>query len=225
MNSLLVIDDFLSDPDSVRSQALNSKFYSNKINDTSFPGKRTDVIASLNPHYNSLMFKKLTTLLFNVDRSSYSVDIKSYFQLVGAKYNHGWVHADDDSDSDIAGVLYLNPNPPIDSGTKFYKQISKEIDINLIKKLNEIKKQFVMGGGDPHQALNALNENNSCFELTDYVSNKYNRLILYPSKWYHCAGQYFGDTNENSRLTQVFFIKCISHNSDVKYFIDKVRFS
>lgn len=221
MNSLLVIDNFLQDPDSVRKKALGYTYFNNQENDSSFPGKRTDVLAVLDPEYNFQIFKKITTLLFNLEQSSYNVDIKSYFQLVSKEFCKGWVHDDGVETVDIAGVFYLNPEAPIASGTKFY--IPKK-DVQ-IKSYAEVKKPFVMGKIKKEAAIDSLEKNNAQYELTDVISNKYNRLILYPSHWLHCAGEYFGETDNNSRLTQVFFIKCVSHNSEVKYFTDKVRFA
>jgi hypothetical protein len=221
MNSLLVIDNFLPDPDMVRRYALSVNYFDNiKENYTYFPGKRTNVMAKMNPEYNASIFNKFSKLLYNVDEAVYSIDIKSYFQIVYEKYRRGWVHSDN-GEIDLAGVLYLTPNPPADSGTEFYKE--KSVDKNKTIINIDIKQQFVTNQIEFDAAKEALLENNLQYELTDYISNKYNRLILYPASWYHCARNYFGDTDENARLTQVFFIKCISHNAEHKYFLDKIR--
>lgn len=226
MNSLIVIDNFLQNPDSVREMALSQVYFSNQKNDSTFPGKRTKFLAEIAPQYNISLFNKLTTLLFNVEQSAYTVDIKSNFQLISADFCRGWVHEDNPDTEDIAGVLYLNPNAPINSGTEFYK-VKKDVKIKdvEIKDYTHVKKLFVMGKIKKEDAIDSLRKNNNQYELTDVISNKYNRLILYPSHWLHCAGEYFGSTDETSRLTQVFFIKCLGHNSDVKYFMDKVRYA
>lgn len=221
MNSLIVIDDFLQNPDAIRQMALSKKYFDNQEHDSTFPGKRTEVLAKINPEYNIQIFKKLTTLLFNLEQSSYSVDIKSYFQLINESFIRGWVHADDPNKEDFAGVLYLNPNAPINSGTEFYK-IRSGVEV---QDYAHVKKPFVMGKIKKEEVEPELIKNNQQYELVDYISNKYNRLVLYPSQWLHCAGKYFGRTDEGSRLTQVFFIKCVGHNSDIKYFMDKVRFA
>lgn len=44
-------------------------------------------------------------------------------------------------------------------------------------------------------------------EPMDIIGNVFNRLILYKADTYHKSNEYFGDTLENGRLTQVFFIK------------------
>jgi len=43
------------------------------------------------------------------------------------------------------------------------------------------------------------------WELVNYVENVYNRCIIFDAKKYHSATKYFGTTLENSRFTQVFF--------------------
>jgi len=221
MNSLIVIDDFLQDPNSTRKKALGHNFIGNQENDSTFPGKRTEGLSDIDPEYDFLIFRKLATLLFNLEQSFYNINVKSYFQLVSADFCKGWVHNDNPNTEDIAGVLYLNPNAPINSGTKFYR-VKDGVEV---KNYKYVKKSFVMGKIKKEDVVSLLEDNNNQYELTDVIANKYNRLILYPSHWLHCAGEYFGNTNEDSRLTQVFFIKCVGHNSDVKYFMDKVRYA
>ena len=43
------------------------------------------------------------------------------------------------------------------------------------------------------------------WEMTDYVSNKYNRLVLYRGNMYHASVDYFGNTLQDGRLFQTFF--------------------
>jgi hypothetical protein len=210
----------LQNPDEVRKRALSYTYFNNQLEDSTFPGKRTKLLNEIDSEYNSAICGKLTTFLFNLEKSTYCVDIKSAFQIVDSNSVRGWVHVDGFT-SDIAAVLYLTPNPPKNSGTEFYVR-KENIQIDTYY---EHQKQFVMGKTTKEQIIEPLKEHNDQYELADVISNKYNRLVIYPSNWSHCAGSYFGDTNENSRLTQVFFIKCLSHNSDIKYFIDKVRYS
>ena len=43
------------------------------------------------------------------------------------------------------------------------------------------------------------------WDRTDYIANKYNRIVLYRGNLYHASLDYFGDSLENSRLFQTFF--------------------
>ena len=47
--------------------------------------------------------------------------ITTSFQSVSQEYKQGGVHAD--NSKAFAGVLYLSPNTPLNSGTSFYKKI------------------------------------------------------------------------------------------------------
>ena len=43
------------------------------------------------------------------------------------------------------------------------------------------------------------------WEMTDYVANKYNRIVLYRGNLYHASLDYFGNNIQNGRLFQTFF--------------------
>ena len=43
------------------------------------------------------------------------------------------------------------------------------------------------------------------FEVVDVVGNIYNRMVLFDSKMFHAASNYFGKNLENGRLFQLFF--------------------
>lgn len=51
------------------------------------------------------------------------------------------------------------------------------------------------------------NYNNEYLQ-SDIINNKYNRLILFNGDLHHISGKYFGSTDNDSRLTQVFFLEC-----------------
>ena len=129
-------------------------------------------------------------------------DVITNFQIIDGKYNMGWIHQDDIGYFDVAGVIYLTPNAPLNTGTSIYRPID---DIIKQSKLSH----------DPYSTEN-LNISeyekeqkiyNSQFEKTIDVGNVYNRLAVYPVKAWHTQSGFFGTTKENSRLTQVFFAK------------------
>lgn len=49
---------------------------------------------------------------------------------------------------------------------------------------------------------------NNEYIQTDVIHNKYNRLILFDGTIFHMSSKYFGTTDNDSRLTQVFFLEC-----------------
>ena len=90
-----------------------------------------------------------------------------------------------------AGVLYLTPDAPVESGTSLFRA----------------KKTGAMNGfdaayGDTYPTGHL---DPSVFDCVDVVGNVYNRLILFDSRMIHAASSYFGNTKENGRLFQLFF--------------------
>ena len=141
-----------------------------------FPGVRSE---RADDNYVDYTKKKIEFLL-NLKIKEFIQDSHA-FQICqeGVKT---WIHHDD---GEWAGVLYLTPNAPISAGTGIYRH----------------KQTGIYKGPS-----NASNEKDDDWELITMIGNVYNRLVLYKGNLYHKSiipG--FGNTNENSRLTQVFF--------------------
>jgi len=90
-----------------------------------------------------------------------------------------------------AGVLYLTPNAPVNSGTSLFKS-------RLTGKMKMDKGEYPIVFRNGH--LDPTD-----FEIVDMVGNVYNRIILFDSQIIHAASDYFGDCKENGRLFQIFF--------------------
>ena len=124
--------------------------------------------------------------------------IKSYFQLTNENDGDSWVHQD--NDIDYAALLYLNPNADPSTGTTLYQcnnvdkwtsYMSDQSGYNKLKQINT--KEDV----ELYEQL---------FTPVDIIGNMFNRLVIYKGDIYHKSNQYFGNTKEDSRLTQIFFI-------------------
>jgi hypothetical protein len=59
---------------------------------------------------------------------------------------------------------------------------------------------------DLKQPLDGETQDMTKWELVDRIGNLYNRLILYRGDIYHASLDYFGNSLENGRLFQVFFL-------------------
>lgn len=91
-----------------------------------------------------------------------------------------------------AGLIYLTPFPPNNSGTLIVKPLEKTLE--KTKQLNiDINRSMVI----------ALDKTN--WETIDTIGNVFNRLVLYRSNQYHTAENNFGHDLESGRLTQLFF--------------------
>ncbi len=95
-----------------------------------------------------------------------------------------WIHSD--KFNGWAAVCYLYPDPPTGSGTGFFSFEGRDRSLPNLE--------------DPNPNLDG-------WVQTDYIENKWNRIVLYRGELYHKAMGYFGDVNlpETQRLFQVFF--------------------
>ena len=191
--SVIIIDDFYENPYQVRDYATSLSF---SLNDKkAFPGLRTNYSYSnekilnifkqiLSPYYSYVIFNpKTATCMFQ------------YTTI----HDTSWIHKDnycketkyDSNNFDyFSAICYLSPNPPVESGTTLYKDENENRSINALH--NEQKNV------DEHK-----------FVRTDYICNKFNRIVLFDGSIYHTAETYFGENKYDARLTQVFFLLAI----------------
>jgi hypothetical protein len=178
--SLVVVDNFYLEPDKVREFALKQ----NLIEHPNYhKGKRTETSYApqgIKKEFERILGKKVTGW-------------ESYFPTNGCfqvcKTGDPLVYHSDTQK--YAGIIYLTPNAPPGCGTSFYR--SKHT-LRMKWAPNEYGIVFPNGHLDPTD-----------FEMVDTVGNVYNRLVLFDAKMLHAATNYFGDSNENCRLFQMFF--------------------
>ncbi len=186
--SLIVIDDFYANPMEVRNFALNQQF-----NITgNFPGFRTTSLL------NDTIKEAIQYVMY-----PFAGEIVDWFEdgHTGAfqyttEDHHSWIHSD--GGVQWAGVLYLTPNAPLSAGTGFYRHKKTKIDrfVHLTETPTE---------KDLNNPYLTDYKDITKWELTDEVSNKFNRLILYDATLFHKSMDYFGKSLYDGRLFQVFF--------------------
>jgi len=189
--SIIVIDDFYSNPYDVRDFALNQEF---KITGQ-FPGFRTksmlnDIIKEAIEYIIKPFAGKIIDWLDKDENSSTGA-----FQYTTEEH-HSWLHTD--GGVDWAAVLYLTPDAPPSAGTGFYRHKTTGIERFVYYTEKPTEKDLT------HPYLTDYKDMTK-WELTDYVSNKFNRLILYDASMFHKSLDYFGKDKYNGRLFQVFF--------------------
>jgi len=139
----IIIDNFLDYPDKVRESILQIPFETTGI----FPGYRSDAADIDYQQMVKLKLKKIIEkdIKFRRDRDCFR------FQLCldGVE---SWIHKDD---TEWAGVLYLTPDAPIDSGTGIFNQDKELITMigNVYNRLvlyrgNLLHRSIVSGFGD-----------------------------------------------------------------------------
>lgn len=193
-------------PDEVRDRGLSLFKDSNLITDRfdGYPGTRREVPFNIQRY----IIKKISepvSILLEYEKIEIEPNARYVIQyhLTTSIHEHGLVHTDDPSW--IAGVIYLNPVSPKNSGTKFlklkkeyqdiqpnipnFRQVNVTDDEKLIKLFGTQKEYY----------------NKRYYQEEKYIENVYNSAILYPGKYHHCPGKYFGETLEDSRFVIVIF--------------------
>jgi hypothetical protein len=139
--SYQIIDDFLENPEEIRKFATESIFYPPSLSDNwlgfrskMFDRKQTGIVGDLVNKIYDCLCEKFYTNKNNVTISGYfhySPEISQL--LVGDVFHDYKFHRD--YKSHYAGVLYLTPNPPENSGTSF---ITVNKHFHLQNKYNRI---------------------------------------------------------------------------------------
>ena len=177
--SFLVVDNFYENPDAVREFALNCEF---KEHPNNHKGRRTDEtykFPGLKERFEQLVGKKISSW------DKYGTNCCFQYCVAGdlLVYHHDL--------QQYAGVLYLTPDAPPQTGTNLYRS-------------KHTKKMKV-----PYEEHSTVFKNgyydSTEFDLIDVVGNVYNRLVLFDAQTIHAAAAYFGTTKENGRLFQLFF--------------------
>lgn len=197
----IVIDDFYENPDLVREWALDQEFFKGERG--SWPGIRTELLHQSNPEMLSLLINKLLYVLGDYGFTRI-YDMQTGFQLIDESWGTGWVH-DDDPALHLAGVIYLTPDAPVESGTTIY---SDQTDFNG-EHYTELFMKDVFSQSEEERAQFAKyrEEQRSFFTPTINVGNVYNRCVMFDTRNWHSADSFFGTNHENTRLTNVFFCK------------------
>ena len=194
-----IINDFLDDPDAVRDWVLegNKKGYLPFDMEGSYPGIRTRMVGDKDYHYMiEEKLKKILPFKFKMDMEKST----SYAYQLCLEGTYSSVHVDP---TKWGGVLYLTPNPPLDSGTFLFKD-------SIADGLKELNSKIDDPNYTDEEKNRFMSEAKSSMdgstEVTTVVRNVYNRMIIFRGgEVPHCKSHGFGDCLENGRLTQVFF--------------------
>lgn len=213
-----VISDFYDDPDAIRKYALQQKYtYRHQMKDDVgyvFPGGRTKELRELSQSLYEKICKKLISVFHIAEHDVMQWQIKTSFQIVGADYGSGLIHQD--QNTVFAGVLYLTPDAPLDSGTSLFRKNASYNEELYWKTIKENDAHF--RNKEPIDF-----SYHRMFDEVVRVNNVYNTLILFEGDIHHCANQFFGDNNHNARLAQVFFITKIDANKQSSFPILRLK--
>tara|TARA_B100001250_G_scaffold350561_1_gene322318 strand:- start:283 stop:1068 length:786 start_codon:yes stop_codon:yes gene_type:complete len=212
-----VCDNFYEDPDSVREFAL-SLDYTNKIG--IHPGLRSQCISTINKEFYEISYHKILSMYGDYSQTCDPTNYGcySYFQKIWRfsgdpkdPVNGGWIH--NDGLCFLAAVIYLDPDPLNDNGTSVYHMdydIPKEEKVTIPNKepqwYNDILgEEDICGVDSLKHYRKEIVKSNDRFSLTTEVKNRYNRSIIYSGAEWHGQTSYYMPSDDDFRLTQVFF--------------------
>ena len=189
--NLMIIDNFYTNALETRNYILTQEF---KVRGN-YPGQRTTSRASTDlkeiiEGYIQHFAGKIVDWRMPAEGDNNSAIYNGAFQYTTSR-DRTWIH--NDGWNNWAGVLYLTPNAPVNSGTGIYrfKDGTRNVDEAEARGNKKI--------------IDEYSQDYTKWELVDKVGNVFNRLVLFNSKQYHASMDYFGTNKENGRLFQVFF--------------------
>lgn len=119
---MIVINNFLDNPDVIREDALELGYTKALPNSPGWKGFRCLYTSMVGEEVCELVRNKLNEL----DPKFNNAILRCYFHYTLNEDMTNTVHTD--GIFDYAGVLYLTPNPPPNSGTVFYNDNNEQID-------------------------------------------------------------------------------------------------
>ena len=187
-----VCDNFYDDPDSVREFALNQE-YDNKLG--VHPGLRSRCISTIAEEFHHISYHKILSMFGDYSQTCDPTNYGcySYFQKI-------WRFSGDSKD------------PVNDNGTSVYhKDYTLPVEERIIPKnrpqwYNDVLGNEDLCGVDSLESYRkSIVKNNDQFSLTTEVKNRYNRAIIYSGAEWHGQTSNYMPTDDDFRLTQVFF--------------------
>ncbi|MEI8050640.1 MAG: DUF6445 family protein [Actinomycetes bacterium] len=196
---VLVVDDFLKNPDEVREIALSQTYVARP---EYFKGLRTDerfLWPNLREEFSRLLGLEVTDWLKH--------EANGVFQQTMMGDSLVW-HSDR---QDYAAAIYLNPDGPPSGGTSFWrdKRWGCRRFPDQAKEIQRIADPAVLAEANTKMREPENLSSPENWELIESVAGLYNRLVIWDAKLVHSATSYEGftaaDQPGSQRLVQLFF--------------------
>jgi len=220
--NIVLFDNFFEEnfnPNQVRNFGLSQLVNKDLINDAipCYPGIRTPPINIINPNLTEYIRAKILPPTIQLCESEKIKPkekylLKMFYHLTSSVHCCGVIHQDT---CDFASVIYLNPNPPKNSGTLLHvlkKNFSRE---QIMQEHKNTANYFVESCTSKESEVIYLSKkklierDKKYFDLEYTIPNTYNSAVLYPAKYWHSPDQYFGEGLEDSRLSIAVFLTFI----------------
>jgi len=211
---ITVVDDFFDSPVEVKNFAESVEY--NSPDATNYPGVVSKKqISELHPQMANWIYHKLMTIFYHPESNiKWTVDM-NFQKITPSNFNdqfhilnRGIPHIDSLSNANVlAGLVYLNENPPPDTGTSiFYKK--KDCQFYMFpEEVRHFSRKY-HATSDSTEFAPMAEKHLSMFEESVRVQAKFNRLVVYSADSYHAQTTY-GVKGGQDRLTLRFFISNI----------------
>lgn len=196
--SVLAIDNFYTNPLEVREIALKQEFNPSGYH----KGKRT-ALKYIVPGTREKIEQLLGKRIVNWSSQPYNGVFQYCTPADPVVY-----HCDSQR---YAGVVFLTPDAPPESGTSFYRHRKDHWLTNDVSEYNhwvddahrETYREAVFGT-EHDDFLDP-----SKWEEVDRIGNRYNRFAMWDATLIHSATSYFGKSKQDGRLFHMFFFDAI----------------
>lgn len=197
----LIIDNFYTDPDSVRNYAIS-------LQREDSTGGNYSGIMSLDHFLTQEHLDSFAQLFGHQVKPSTQLTGKFRFSKITDHATQN-IHFDPGPNQVWAGVWYGSKDHPEVDGTAFWKH--KRTGVESIPLTQEGIEQYGWHNTDDlKHFLETDGVDYSKWDKTLAVPYKYNRLVMFRPWMFHSPGPEFGDTIETARLVQTFFFSPVS---------------
>ncbi|GEM_PF-4206037 len=202
---VVVVDNFLDDPDKIRAEALSRRYYRNQ---SSYMRKS---YAEVNLEEARRSVQKIGRYIGKRLQKKFVV---SHFLLQtkeDERRSEGWVHTDRHQ---RVGLLCLNTPRQCREGTCFFRH--KATGVTRREELAELPVKWI------DRIMFKDSTDLSKWELVIRINNIYNRLIIFDPRMFHQASGYFGTTVRSGRLSQTFVFDTVPEPIRLKRKFEKI---
>lgn len=195
---VIVVDDFLTHPDQVRTLALAQEYEPDLRYYKGVRSNQRFLWPHLREEFGRLIGRKVTEWLGH--------PANGVFQQTSFRDPLVWHH----DEQRYAAAIYLNPNPPRGAGTSFWRDRT----YGCRRRPGSPSERQRLGSEEAVRAAeatvydpyNIVHDDN--WELVESVAGIYNRLVIWDADLFHSATSYAGfveGTDLPTRLVQLFF--------------------
>lgn len=194
IRSVIVVDDFLGDPQALRDAALKQN-YPKPETPQFYPGLDSQYPQHING-YDQKIVELIGEPVIPVPTSSHS-----HFRLAldGDKGSEG-VHIDN---VHWTAILYLTLPEHCQGGTHLFRHIETNTDHAPYNSAELADLGFSSQQQFLDEVINKNTNDRSKWEELMTIPMRFNRLVIIKPQQYHDAGISFGDSAENGRLIYV----------------------